>query len=370
MFNLFDLRLLRRLDWVILPALILLLGLGVAALKSTAQARPAIGLLVGKQIIWIAAGFAFMCLAALIDYRALARWYHQIYWLNIALLVTVLILGHSSKGAQRWIPLGPFMLQPSEICKLTVIVTLAVYLSSVKTDISSFSSFMGALKHIALPILLIAAQPDLGTALVIIAILGGMLLVSGAGAKHLAASAGLLLALFPLIWRYGLRDYQKRRLTGFLNPLADPLGTSYQLNQSKIAIGSGRLFGQGLFQGSQKDLSFIPEQHTDFIFTVIGEELGFMGGLALLALFGIILWRGFLIMTESEDILGALMVTGILSMLAFHIFINLGMITGIMPTTGIPLPFISYGGSAMITDMTAIGLLLGIGMRRNKLMFF
>ncbi len=353
-----------------LLALILLLGLGAVALKSTAQARPAIGPLVGKQIIWIAVGFIFMCLAALIDYRALARWYHQIYWLNIALLVVVLILGHNSKGAQRWIPLGPFMLQPSEICKLTVIVTLAVYLSSVKTDISSFSSFMGALGHIALPILLIAAQPDLGTALVIIAILGGMLLVSGAGVKHLAASAGLLLALFPLVWRYGLRDYQKRRLTGFLNPLADPLGTSYQLNQSKIAIGSGRLFGQGLFHGSQKNLSFIPEQHTDFIFTVIGEELGFVGGLALLALFGIILWRGFLIMTESEDMSGVLMVAGILSMLAFHILVNLGMITGIMPTTGIPLPFISYGGSAMITDMTAIGLLLGIGMRRDKLMFF
>ncbi|MDD3925538.1 MAG: rod shape-determining protein RodA [bacterium] len=366
----FDLRLLRRLDWIMVLALALLLGVGVLALNSTAQARPAIHPLVGKQIIWIAAGFVFMCLAALIDYRALARWHRQIYWINIALLVAVLVLGHSSKGAQRWIPLGPFMLQPSEICKLAVIVTLAVYLSSLKTDITDPSSFMGALGHIALPMLLIAIQPDLGTALVLMAVLGGMLLVSGAGVRHLATSAGVLLALFPLAWRYGLREYQKRRLTSFIDPQADPLGTSYQLNQSKIAIGSGRMFGQGLFHGSQKKLSFIPEQHTDFIFTVIGEELGFIGGLGLLALYGVVLWRGFLIMAESEDTLGVLMVTGILSMLAFHILVNLGMTMGIMPTTGVPLPFISYGGSAMITDMTAVGLLLGIGMRRSKLMFF
>jgi rod shape determining protein RodA len=221
---------------------------------------------------------------------------------------------------------------------------------------------------VGIPFLLVLKQPDLGTSLVFLAIVFGMMFVAGISLRHLGAIVGAGLVFMPIFWHF-LKDYQKKRLTVFLDPNVDPLGSGYHIIQSKIAIGSGMLFGKGLFNGTQSQLNFLPENHTDFIFAVIGEELGFVGATIILLLYLVLLYRGIKIAGAARDNFGTLLATGITSMIAFHLLVNVGMTAGIMPVTGIPLPLMSYGVSALTTNLVSIGILLNIYMRRQKILF-
>ena len=323
---------------------------------------------VGRQGIFALLNVIIIFVVLNFDYRILGKFATSLYVLNLIMLLAVMFVGQSALGAQRWIQIGPISLQPSEFSKLIMIIALADLLDKKKGRLNSFKDIIPILLYVGIPFILVLKQPDLGTALVFLAILFGMIFVAGIRTKHLMIILGSGLAVMPILWHF-LKDYQKMRLTVFMNPNIDPLGSGYHIIQSQIAIGSGMLFGKGLFGGTQSQLNFLPENHTDFIFAVIGEELGFIGALVVLLLYFILLYRGIKIAGSARDDFGTLLATGITSMLAFHLLVNVGMTAGIMPVTGIPLPFMSYGVSALTTNMVSIGILLNIYMRRQKIMF-
>ena len=354
----------RETDWTLVATTVLLAAYGVVILISATHGSPEATAFLRARLLHLTIGVVALIAAAAYDYRKLGGRWPILYGAILVLLVSVVVTGESRLGAQRWISLGPLgTLQPSEFAKLAIIITLARHLDQVKLLPRLRSLFPYAL-HVGIPMVLIVKQPDLGTAMVLVAVLGAMLYVGGARGRDLAAIAAGGAAMMPLFWRF-LHDYQRRRLLAFLDPAADPLGAGYALIQSKIAVGSGQLFGKGLFAGTQNLLRFIPEQHTDFIFTVVGEELGLIGGTILLALYAIWLWRALTIATEARDRVGALMATGVATMVGFHVIINLGMTIGLLPITGIPLPFLSYGGSSLLATLAGTGLLLSIGLRRR-----
>ncbi len=302
------------------------------------------------------------------DYRSLSRYANLFYILNLIMLLAVMFVGQSALGAQRWIQIGPISLQPSEFSKLIMIVSLASLLDKRAGRLNSLKEVIPVFLYVGIPFLLVMKQPDLGTALVFLAILFGMIYVAGINTRVLMMIFGAGLAFLPIFWHF-LKDYQKMRLTVFIDPNVDPLGSGYHIIQSKIAIGSGMLFGKGLFGGTQSQLNFLPENHTDFIFAVVGEELGFVGAALILILYFILLYRGIKIAGIARDNFGTLLATGITSMLTFHVLVNVGMTAGIMPVTGIPLPLMSYGVSALTTNLISIGILLNIYMRRQKILF-
>lgn len=322
-------------------------------------------LFLDRQLVFSVAGFVAMIIVATFSYRRLKAWGPIAYVGGIAMLVTVLSpLGDNAKGAQRWINIGFMQFQPSEFMKIAVIAVLALYLAERKGAPSAVDAVKAAML-VAPAGVLIFVQPDLGTLLVFVAVFLAVIVVAGTQGRTLLLFAlmGGVLA-FGLLQMGVLKAYQVARLTAFLDPAADPGGVGYNLDQARTAVGSGRITGKGLFQGSQTNLDFVPEVHTDFIFTAVGEELGFIGALALLALFGLFLWRGFRIAALAKDLFGTLLATGIVAMFAFQIFVNIGMTIGVSPITGIPLPFVSYGGSSMITTFVATGILLNVHMRR------
>ena len=249
-----------------------------------------------------------------------------------------------------------------------MIIALASLLKDKVGQINSVFDLLPLAAYVGLPFVLVLKQPDLGTSLVFMAIFFGMVFACGINWKLLGGITGLGIASMPILWHF-LKDYQKMRIRVFLDPNVDPEGAGYHIIQSKIAIGSGLIFGKGLFAGTQSQLNFLPENHTDFIFAVVGEELGFVGAAFLLFLYLVILWRGMKIAAEASDTFGRLLAVGITSMFAFHILVNVGMTTGIMPVTGIPLPFMSYGVSSLTTNLMAVGILLNINMHQQKLMF-
>ena len=302
------------------------------------------------------------------DYRNLLQASKVIYFFNLLMLVAVLVVGHSALGAQRWIQIGPVSLQPSEFSKIIMIVTFAAFLEERKGKLKKLVDIAPVLLFVIIPAIIVMKQPDLGTSLVFFAIMLGMVYVAGINTRFLLSSMGICVLLLPVFWQV-LKEYQKSRIKVFLNPEMDPLGSGYHVIQSKIAIGSGLITGKGLFQGTQSQLSFLPENHTDFIFAVIGEELGLIGCLFVLLLYAILIYRGLKIAMNAQDDFGALIAVGIVSMFIFHLFVNIGMTIGIMPVTGVPLPFMSYGVSALTTNMLSVGLLLNINMRKQKLMF-
>lgn len=322
-----------------------------------------------RQVAWVGIGLFAMLLTAYIDYQIMGKISRTFYFILLGLLALVLAVGHLVSGAQSWFKVGTFAsFQPSELAKIAVILYLAKYLED-RDDFTQFSSLIVPFAIVLAPMILILLQPDLGTAIVFVGILFGMLFIAGANPKHLAAIIGTTLAISPLLFFFVLKPYQQARIMVLINPYSDPIGAGYNVIQSMIAIGSGRLWGKGLFNGSQTQLNFVPEHHTDFIFSVIGEEFGFLGGLFVLAAYFLILWRGMVISYTAKDRYGSLVATGVVSMLFIHILINIGMNMGIMPVTGIPLPFLSYGGSSLLTNMIGIGLLLNIYFRRHKLQF-
>ena len=303
------------------------------------------------------------------DYKALQAYGKKLYIFNIIMLLAVMFLGQSALGAQRWIQLGPISIQPSEFSKIIMIICMASVFQDKIGQINKWSDLLPLAGYVGLPFLLVLKQPDLGTSLVFMAIFLGMIFACGVNLKLLAWMFGVAMACAPLIWHFVLKEYQKMRIMVFMDPNVDPLGSGYHIIQSKIAIGSGMLFGKGLFAGTQSQLNFLPENHTDFIFAVVGEELGFIGATILLLLYLVVLWRGIKIAQQAQDSFGMLLAVGITSMLAFHVLVNVGMTADIMPVTGIPLPFMSYGVSALTTNMFAVAILLNIYLRNQKLQF-
>lgn len=298
----------------------------------------------------------------------LKQYYKPLYIMNLLILLAVMFVGTSALGAQRWIQLGPITIQPSEFSKLIMIICLASLLSDRINKLDTVRSLLPIGLFIGIPFLLVLKQPDLGTSLVFLAITLGMLFVSHIKLSILRNIFALGILCAPIGWHF-LKDYQKSRILVFLDPNTDPFGAGYHIIQSKIAIGSGQLFGKGLFQGTQSQLNFLPENHTDFIFSVIGEELGFLGCLFILFLYFVLIYRGLITAKECKDPFGMLLATGVVSMWAFQILVNVGMTCGIMPVTGIPLPFMSYGVSALTTNMMSMGILMSIYMRQQTLIF-
>ncbi len=366
----FDRRLLKNFDFLLLLITLAICCYGLIVLSSATQGLSSADPLlhVRKQLTWIGVGLAMLLVVISVDYINFYRWSWYFYMINLVLLGLVLYIGKDVDGTSRWIELRFFDFQPSELAKLIVIITLARLLVDCKERMTGLFSAWPFYLHILPPIGLIFMQPDLGTALVFIVIFFGMLYMAGVPLRNLAIYAAAGIALLPILWSR-LMDYQKMRLLVFLNPEMDPLGYGYQLMQSMIAIGSGGIMGKGLYEGTQARLQFLPEQHTDFIFSVLGEELGFFGGAFLLALYFLLIYRILKIGSYSKDSFGALLCTGVATMFSFQILVNIGMTISVMPVTGLPLPFMSYGGSSMLLNMLSIGVVLNVGMRRHKIQF-
>ncbi len=360
----------RHIDVVLLASVLCLAGTGILMVySSTRQRQLASGLdpqeYLKRQALFVVVGLAVMAVCILVDYRTMMVAAPALFVGACFLLLLVLTpLGSTTRGAQAWFQLGPFNFQPSEIAKVAAILALAAYLSLHRGDIET-PQILFTLGMAAVPLLFIYLQNDMGTGMVFIAVLMGMLLVAGAKPRHIAALTALGVMAVVAVFQLGIvKEYQLDRLAAFLDPAGEPERSSYNLRQSQIAIAAGGLTGKGVFQGTQTNLSFVPEQHTDFIFTAVGEELGFIGATTLLALLGLVMWRTWRAAALAKDQFGSLICVGVLSMLLFQIFENIGMTMGITPIVGIPLPFVSYGGSAMIACFAAVGLVLNVHMRR------
>lgn len=348
-----------------LPLLLGLLAVIVAGLFILYSADNQSWSLLSKQIIWVVIALGVMLLFAQIPPQRYADWAPYVYGLGILLLLAVLAIGHTGKGAQRWLSIGGFRFQPSEIMKLAVPLMLAWFLNKRALPPKWWSILLCGVILI-IPVLLIAKQPDLGTALIIVFTGGCLLLLSGVSWRYFI---GLLIAVgasAPLLWHY-LHDYQRQRVLTFLNPESDPLGSGYHIIQSKIAVGSGGLFGKGYLQGTQSHLQFLPEHATDFIFAVCGEELGLIGSVIVILLLTFVVLRGLYISAQAQDTFSRLL-AGSLSLTFFlSFFVNMGMVTGILPVVGVPLPLISYGGSAVLTIMASFGIIMSIQTHRKLL---
>ena len=361
---------LRGMDWILLAATLALVTFGMFMLYSATHADTNISTpfyYVRSQGIGLVIGLFLLLMISIGNYRWLARWRTYIYLAALALLVFTLLIGSGSQevGANRWIQLPFFRLQTSELAKLLLILSLAGVLAEGVAVRHRLRFVILCVIYVLVPTMLVFLQPDLGSALVFGAVLATMLVVWGIRLPHLGILAGAVTLAVVMVLRvlpsaFGvhlLKDYQLQRLTLFLDPQKDPTGLGYQLSQSKIAIGSGMFTGKGYLNGTQTHLNFLPAHHTDFIFAVIGEELGFMGALLLMGLFAVIIWRALRIARLSEDMYGRLIATGVAGVLVFQVFVNIGMTIGIMPVTGIPLPFVSFGSSSLVVFLMAIGLL-------------
>ncbi|MFH1753383.1 MAG: rod shape-determining protein RodA [Candidatus Omnitrophota bacterium] len=361
-------RLLRNIDktLIIAVALILIIGLSsvFSATHSEGSSTSREGLFL-RQIMWIAVGLILAFIIVHVDYQKFVDSAYIIFGLNILLLIVVLVYGHTRLGAQRWVVIAGVGFQPSEFVKISFILALSAYLGHRAKFSYQPPDLAVSFGLMFIPLVLIFLQPDLGTALMLIPIVFAMLFVRGASVKHLLALITIGLLSSPLLWMM-MKGYQKQRLSVFINPNADPLGAGYTIIQSKIAIGSGFLFGKGWLSGTQNQLNFLPERHTDFIFSVIGEEGGLIGCALLIGLYCVLIYRGLRIAQTTGDTYGKLMATGIVTMLACQIIVNIGMASGFMPVVGLPLPLMSYGGSSLLTTLVSLGLLVNIGMRRPR----
>ncbi len=360
----------QQLDFVLLGAVFALSLLGCVMVYSASRTRlEERGLsqfyYLERQIGFVLVGFVLMFLIMSVDYRKYKDFAALIYIVMVGMLFLVLTpIGSSQNGTQGWFPLpGGFQLQPAEFSKFFLIIVLASYISSQESF--GLKELLKSGIIAIIPFVLVMLQPDLGTALVIIVITLGMVSVAGIQARYMIAISLIVLTGVVGTYQMGMiKQYQLDRITVFLNPQSDVQGSAYNLDQSKAAIGNGGILGKGLFQGEQTKLSYVPEQHTDFIFTAIGEELGFLGSLTVLGLLGVVAWRMWRISRSAPDFAGTLMCIGVVSMFVFHVFENIGMTMGILPITGIPLPFLSYGGSSILLMFMATGLVANVYMHR------
>ncbi len=361
--------LLSRLPWVLL-LLILGVGLfGVLMLFSATSTNPVEAGLPYRQALRLGVAFLLLLGLALLPIRLWAAVAYPAYGIALVMLIGVELFGATGGGAQRWLDVGPIRLQPSEFMKLALVLALARYYHGIFGGSKRrLLHHVPAIVMIILPVGLVFHQPDLGTALLLVASGGAIIFFAGLNWRIIISSIVAAAIGAPLAYFYVLKDYQKARILTALDPSSDPLGAGYQIQQAKIAIGSGGLDGRGYLQGVQSQLDYIPEQHTDFIFTVIAEELGFIGASGLLAVWGVIFVLGLAIAFRSKHVFGKLAAAGAVVTIAFYVVINIGMVTGMLPVVGVPLPLISYGGTAMLTVMAAFGLVACVHSERDRIL--
>ena len=362
----FDRRLAEYFDWGLLGLTLGLGAIGLMTLYSAVTAgalAPQLGIYY-RQLVWYGIGFGVMAVTILVSYRSLEAWAYAIYAVCTAMLVAVLLIGRTAGGSQRWLDLGPASIQPSELIKIAVIIVLARYYARM---VSARGLTLRELAYpvgvTLIPFVLIVRQPDLGTALLVALIAVSITVFVKIERRSFTYLIGAFSVAVPSVWFF-LKGYQKQRILTFLDPDRDPLGAGYHIIQSKIAIGSGMLTGKGFLKGTQNALAFLPEQHTDFIFSVLAEEWGLAGTGVLLLMFLLLIIWGLNIALKCRDPFGTILAVGITSMLFWQVVINAGMVMGLMPVVGVTLPFISYGGSSIITTCICIGILLNISMRR------
>jgi len=361
-----DRRILSQFNWSLFLVLLLLAGLGILNLYSAGTLRVDKGVTTSfyyqKQIFWLAIGLLAIPVIVIFNYRHLKEIVWPLYIVTIALLAYVLVFGTSISGAKRWVDLGMISFQPTELAKVSVILLTAALLARISGPVG-WKSLGGILGAAAIPVILIFLQPDLGSGLNILMLVAGMLLFKGISKRvFLTCLVGIPL-LAPGAW-FMLLDYQKERILTFLNPHMDPLGAGYNTIQSQIAVGSGQIWGKGFLQGTQSQLRFLPAKHTDFAFSVFGEEWGFVGCIFLLALFCLFLYQLVVVAGTSKDAFGSYIACGVFFYFFWQVLINIGMVLGLMPIVGIPLPFFSYGGSSTLMNCILLGLVFSISMRR------
>ena len=355
-------RITENLDWGILATTAVLMVIGLLCIYSSTSVVGS-GIFF-RQLLWICIGTFFLVVAFAVDYRNLMYSAWPLYGAVLLALVLVFIIGKEISGARRWIVFGPFRMQPSELAKVFVIIWMAYWAEKKKHIlIHGMRELVFPAVVILVPVSLILLQPDLGTAGIVSFIAAGMFLLLGIRRSTLLTVGGLFLAVLPFLW-FSLKGYQRLRILTFLDPSRDPLGSGYHAIQSKIAVGSGGLIGKGFLHGTQTQLRFLPEHHTDFIFSVVAEEWGFLGSGLLLFLYMTLITKIITVGLKAKDRFGALLCFGIAAYLTLHVFINISMAVGIFPVVGVPLPFVSYGGSFMVINLICIGIVLNVAWRR------
>src|SRR5215472_3831243 len=356
-------RSIRNVSWGLVLLICAAAGCGIAVLYSAADGS--MEPWAARQVTRFAIALILMIGAALLDIR---YWFRTVYWayaVMLALVIAVDLRGFVGMGAQRWIDLGVIQLQPSQLMNVVVVLALARYFHGLSgEDVGRIRYLILPVLMIGVPAVLILKQPDLGTAVILLMGGAALFFIAGVRLRYFALTVAAAAAALPGVWHF-LRDYQKTRIYTFLDPDSDPLGAGYHILQSKIALGSGRLFGKGFLQGSQSHLSFLPEKQTDFIFTTLAEEFGLVGGLGLLLLYSVIIVYGFAITLRSRSHFGRLLGLGIVTNFFLSVFINTAMVMGLLPVVGVPLPLISYGGTAMLAVMFGFGLLINVGAHRD-----
>ncbi len=369
-----DRRLIDNFDWRIPGVVLAIAGIGVFTLYTTGSSEGSIqGTPVYlKQVYWLALGVLAFLAALALDYHTLIRYGYAWYGASLVLLVWVLLAGRMSQGAQRWIPLGPFSFQPSELAKLGLLFALVKYFADRPRHAGIWHRLILPSLLWVVPAALILKQPDLGTGLVVTFLFVVTLYLVGLRYRSLVFLLVCSLMAFPFAWHLfwqSLKEYQRERILTFLNPAADPLGTGYHILQSKIAIGSGGWFGKGPFGGTQSQLKFLPEGHTDFIFPVFAEEWGFLGVVILGTLYLLLVLWGLEVALKAKDTGGMLLAAGVVAFLSCYVLVNIGMTVGMMPVVGIPLPLMSYGGTSMVVTLISVGILMNVQMRRFMLFY-
>jgi rod shape determining protein RodA len=358
----FNERMILGFDWLWFFAMLALSGAGVIAIWSTTGGT-GMSSYFGKQIIYLCCGLLVFLIVLSFDYHFFSDFISFIYIAGMIVLGLVLVIGSTIHANKSWINVGLFSFQPSELMKIIVIIALAKYYSEIDRDFLNLRELIIGGMIVLVPIVMVILQGDLGTAMTFFPIFGVLSCLAGIKRKHIIVLVVIIIVAAPVSWFY-LKGYRQNRITSVLNPESDPLHIGYQVNQSKIAIGSGRFLGKGFKQGSQGNLGFLPARFTDFIFAVISEEKGFIGSITILGLFLFLSSRLFKTAREAKDKIGSMIVVGVLTLLLFHFMFNVGMVMGLMPIAGIPLPFISAGGSSLISFYAAMSLCMGIRMRR------
>lgn len=360
-----------HVDWLLLGAAIMLTLVGFVMIGGATANDPVViegagNIYIQRQVIAFLLGTAAAAVTTLFDYRNFRAWSIVLYGGSLVLLALVLVAGTEVNGAQAWFRIGPLQFQPAEFAKIAIVLVLAAHFHEYREDALGMRALLEALGFALFPMMLILLQPDFGTFIVFAVIVAGVLLMAGVHVRYLVGLVvGAIGAIMAALQLGIVKDYQVDRLTAFLDPEnIDSLGAGYNVVQAQIAVGSGQLFGQGIGSGSQTISGFVPESQTDFIFTVVGEQTGFLGSALVLLLFAVLIWRGVRIASLSRDMFGTLICAGVVSIFTLQMFISVGMAIGIMPVTGIPLPFISYGGSSLITSWVLVGLMQNVHMRR------
>jgi rod shape determining protein RodA len=370
-----DRRLFKNFDWITFSVIVLISIIGIITIYSAT--RPPLGTGVHpdfylKQILWLLISITALFVVVTFDYVWLQRFSYLLYGIGLVLLLVVLIVGKTTMGAQRWISLGPLAFQPSEFFRVLFIIGFSSYLASIGKNLDYKLSLKSLFIFAIIPLALVVKQPDLGTAVLLMSLFVTLIISKGVSRKIIAIALVIGLISIPFLghifWE-GLKDYQKNRLIAFIDPGVDPAGIGYHITQSKISIGSGGVFGKGYLKGTQGPLRFLPEKHTDFIFSVFSEEWGFVGSLTLLGIYLILFLRGLDTAARAKDEFGRLLAVGITAMFFIYFLVNIGMTLGMMPVVGVPLPFFSYGGTSLLSNFIAAGILISIRTRRFELFY-